>query len=265
MQKTRIMFLRNTDYTDLKSDYTDGTSHPCNHGKISEISDKGFTLVEVLVAASILGMVALAVMAAFGAGMRAFDRVRSFGGEQADVLLALEGMERDLHNAFYLSNIKFQGGSDKISFAGLAKKLEKDEQGEEKESIFLAEKSYYFDTQKKTLIREEKDYPEAVSASSGGETSEVVAHIEKLAFHYYFYKNEVKGDKENITYGWQDSWSDQEEAIPKGVKIEITFKEGDRDVAFVRTVFLPAGGEKIIEKDEEGGTGGEESGGDTGA
>ena len=85
--------------------------------------NKGFTLVELLIVASILGMVALAVLSSFDAGFRTFAHIQTFGGTQADVLLAMERFERDVKNAFRLSEITFDGGTKEISFPTVLTRL----------------------------------------------------------------------------------------------------------------------------------------------
>ena len=59
---------------------------------------KGFTLIELLVSTSILGIIGLTILATFGSGFQVYERVDNFGGAQAEILLALEEIERDLRN-----------------------------------------------------------------------------------------------------------------------------------------------------------------------
>ena len=114
----------------------------------------GFTIIELLLAATIMSMISLAVVSTFGAGLRVFDRVQSFGGFQADVLVFLEGLEHDLRNIFAFSPIKFQGDSRSMSFASVGTKL--DEDGNE--FTVLEERSYDFDGSQKGVHKQRRRF-----------------------------------------------------------------------------------------------------------
>lgn len=59
---------------------------------------RGFTLLELIVAASIVAAAAVVVAGAFAAGLKIFDRTRQLGG-YGESVVALEVMQKDLHNA----------------------------------------------------------------------------------------------------------------------------------------------------------------------
>lgn len=207
---------------------------------------RGFTLIELLIAASILGMVSLAVLSVFGTGLRTFDRVQAFGGSQAGLLLFLEKFETDVRNAFELPGASFSGSARSMSFAGVTSKLDE----EDNPFVALGKKSYLFDDAQNVLVSQEEDYPEALSSSSDVR-SERVAAVTDVRFQYYAYTKEVEEEQEKIEYGWQDAWS-EEDVLPRGVRMEVTFKNGEEDVTWERTVFIPAGGDiPGIEAEEE--------------
>lgn len=203
----------------------------------------GFTIIEFLLAAAIMSMVALAVLSTFGTGLRAFERVQSFGGFQADVLLFLEGFERDVRNTFVFSGVKFKGDSQSMSFASVGTKLDE----EDSELITLGEKSYYFDSSQNALMGEEKDY---VQTASPDIRSQRIAPIKTVEFQYYSYSKAIENGEEKIESGWQGTWTD-EENIPRGVKILLTFDDGGEEVSLARTVFIPTGGDIVDEEEEE--------------
>ncbi|MBI5149198.1 MAG: type II secretion system protein [Candidatus Omnitrophica bacterium] len=206
-----------------------------------------FTIIELLIAASIMGVVGLAVLSTFGAGLRTFDRVQAFGGPQADVLLFLDQIEHDLRNTLKTAGIKFTGTAQKVSFAALGSKLDEDDN----ELIYLGEKSYYFDSSQSEVVSEQRDYAQAVSATepgAGDVTTERVAQVTDLKFKYYFYKETIENEQKKYEYGWKDTWYDEDNP-PKGVSVELTFKNGEQEISWQRTVFIPAGGD--IPSDDE--------------
>jgi len=201
----------------------------CNHKLISGISDKGFTLIELLVTTSILGMIAIAIFATFVSGLNVYNRMETYGGVQADVLLSLEKMERDLRNVFSFKKIGFVGNTKKITFPGLIKEID----SEGNQSLFVGKISYYFDETAGTLVKEKQDYPQSLSEEGMGESNfKILAFIENINFNYYYFNQETQ------TYNWKNSW-DTGDGIPRGVKIEVTFKNDKRDVKLARTVFIP--------------------------
>ena len=218
--------------------------------------NKGFTLVELLIVASILGMVALAVLSSFDAGFRVFAHIQTFGGTQADVLLAMERFERDVKNAFRLSEITFDGGTKEISFPTVVTRLDE----EDNERVSLGKITYRFDSSQKAFVVKEEGYAGSVAGEGSGETSsEILAYIEDLNFNYYFYRKEMEGDQERVDYGWKAVWNGEEEGLPKGIKIEVVFTNGSRENSLSRTVFIPVGGETVVVSDgsEQGGEGGQ--------
>ena len=223
---------------------------------------EGFTLIEILVATSILGVIGLTILTTFGSGLHVYERVQAFGGSQAEVLLALEEMERDIKNVFPMSTVAFEGDSHRIAFPAVIETL-KIIDG--KESVvpsvgrisYYIDEAIYMDDVEKSLMRVQQNYSLAVAGGDAQEgQGETLALIEDLAFEYYYYDEEAK------TYGWQNSWSGEEETLLSGVKIEMTYKDSDQDIVIERIVVIPAL-QKIIElEDEEGeeeeGEGGEE-------
>ena len=222
----------------------------------------GFTLIEILVATSILGVIGLTILTTFGSGLHVYERVQAFGGSQAEVLLALEEMERDIKNVFPMSAVAFEGDSHRIAFPAVIEILEIIDG---KESVvpsvgrisYYIDEAIYMDDVEKSLMRVQQNYSLAVAGGDAQEgQGETLALIEDLAFEYYYYDEEAK------TYGWQNSWSGEEETLLSGVKIEMTYKDSDQDIVIERIVVIPAL-QKIIElEDEEGeeeeGEGGEE-------
>ena len=206
--------------------------------------EKAFTIIELLLAATIMSMISLAVVSTFGAGLRVFDRVQSFGGFQADVLVFLEGLEHDLRNIFAFSPIKFQGNSRSMSFASVGTKL--DEDGNE--FTVLEERSYDFDGSQKVFISKEEDFaPTVSSATEESVRTQRITPIKTVEFQYYSYSKAIENGEEKIESGWQETWTD-EEVLPKGVKILLTFDDGGEEASLARTVFIPTGGDIVDEE-----------------
>ena len=218
-------------------------------------SVRGFTLIELLVAASILGLIGLAILTTFGSGFHVYERIQSYGGVQADVLLALEEMERDLRNIFPSSVIPFEGDDQSIRFPAVIEALQQVE-GEETVVFSLGQMSYYVESTHEegaVLIQEQLGYSRALSGMKAGEGREhVLTSVKDLKFSYYAF------DGEEGTYGWEDTWPAEKKSHPAGVRIELTFHDGSRDIQLVRTVVIPS--IRVEEEIEDGEEEGEEEG-----
>ncbi|MCX5678719.1 MAG: type II secretion system protein [Candidatus Omnitrophica bacterium] len=214
---------------------------------------KGFTLVEMMLAAGILAIIGLTIVSTFSGGMNIFYRIEGQTAAKTDVLVAMEKMERDLRDTFCYTGIDFIGSSRKMAFPGLIRAF--NDKGLPEES--LGSISYYLDDRmrKRALSREVKRYSYAVKKESSPPGDILpLAEIEDVNFKYYTY------DPESESYNWASSWDktekikkkkeegvatgdvllkDREENIPLGVKIEISYKENGRTITLNRAVFLP--------------------------
>ena len=193
------------------------------------VNKKGFTLVELLVVTSILGMIILAISSTFAGGLNVYKRVQNYSGAQTDALVSLEKIEKDLRNLFSFSGIGFTGNAEKVAFPGLIKEFD----SAENQNITLGRISYYFDKKAGALIKEEQNYHQAISEETPGKNNiRVLAYIQSLNFNYYSINPDTK------EYSWKGSWA-KEEGVPLGVRIEVVFKNGKRDVKLVRPVLIP--------------------------
>ncbi len=80
---------------------------------------RGFTLIELLVVVAILAVAIAAIGACLAAGIRVWDVARDFGRIEADALLAIDEMRRDLRNAVALEAVPFAGERDAVRFGGI--------------------------------------------------------------------------------------------------------------------------------------------------
>ena len=217
---------------------------------------RGFTLIELLLTTAILAIITVAVVSTFAGGLRVYQRAQAYGGAQADVLISLEKMERDLRNVLDFSEIDFNGDTEEISFGSLIRVVD----SEGYQNLSLGRIFYYFDAVKKKLITEEQDYSDAVlEIKKGRGRVKALASIEDIKFSYYY------SDEDTQTYEWKDLWKieetkdeerktkdEEENRVPLGVKIEVTFKDDNRVVKLDRTIFIPTAVSKHKAQEETG-------------
>ena len=185
-----------------------------------------FTLIELMIAASIAGIVGLAIIFSFAAGLKAYSKVKDFNASQPGILISLEKIERDLSNTFRFTGIDFTGDKKKISFAGFLN-----------ENFCIGRISYFFNADDGgALIRTEQPYSYALLENKpDGIKSRTAAALKDVVFSYCYFSRDSK------RYDWRDSWSGGD-GIPRAVKIKVVFREGDKDLELERTVFMPVSG-----------------------
>ena len=196
-------------------------------------SPRGFSLIELVIVSSLLVLVSLAVFSVFSGGLKIYRRAQSYQGEKADILIFLEKMERELRNTFNYSALNFIGDPEKISFPGIVKRVDADGG----EALAVSRITYYFDSSKSALVKEETVFSNANTASRSGpgisEAKEGFSASD-VNFSYCYFKADGKD------YSWKDAADGG--MAPAAVKIEVVFKDGDKDVRLVRTVLIPISG-----------------------
>lgn len=79
-------------------------------------TDSGFTLVELLIATALGVLVLAAVAAVLAGGLRVWDRASGNPSALQDATLALEWLQRDLHNTTATRQMAFEGAPDSLRF-----------------------------------------------------------------------------------------------------------------------------------------------------
>jgi len=211
----------------------------CPHSQtnrgLSHLSE-GFTLIELLITSFILGVISVGIIASFASGLKVYEKVQNYMGSRADVLLALERIERDLRNIVNSSVIEFIGENELISFASVT------------DDGSLGRVLYYVKGARDMFTREEQGYKLATAMKlrkGKGKVKKLVS-VRDIDFTFYYY------DKEDKEYKWVELWDPEEngdegeeisedERVPLGVRLELTFIEGRERITLTRTVLVPVG------------------------
>jgi prepilin-type N-terminal cleavage/methylation domain-containing protein len=176
---------------------------------------RSFTFLELIIVVTIFSILSLAVYGTFNSGLRLWQRIQDKSLLQRKVLLGMERISKDLHQALNFSKIGFSAKTTEIVFAVL--------DGDEilKVTYFLeAQDLYYREENFRDVIAEKKNNAKLKRLLSG---------IENLKFSFAY---EEAGKEQ---YSWKDTWEKTEGSPPLVIKIELKVK----DVNFVKTIPLP--------------------------
>jgi prepilin-type N-terminal cleavage/methylation domain-containing protein len=199
---------------------------------------KGFTLIEVLITASIMALVAVAILSVFAAGLKVYERVRKYSDIRTDILFSLEKMEKDLRSLPNIPQIDFKAQPGLITFPAVVH-ANPDNQNE----ISLGSISYYVDDSSHYLVKDEKDYSAATAEEPGEGIVTNLVYVNSLKFTYYFYDEKAKA------FYWAESWKEDKEEnktkrkpvvhTPLGVKIEVSYDDNGESNTLTRTIYFP--------------------------
>lgn len=183
------------------------------HG--SHFTDKqGFTLLELLVAFTILGLILLIIGSSLRLGFKAWERGESIVNETQRIRTFYERFSSEIRSAYpyYISRegekrLAFKGESDSLGFVTSHVDL----------NWVGGFKWVSYAVKDGALVLKEKMLPDKELDESKGRESVLGHGVKEIRFKYY--------DKEKDSY--EDSWDSKEKGrLPEIVKVTITFKSG---------------------------------------
>lgn len=182
----------------------------------------GFTLVEILVAMTMLGVLSLALFGGLRFGMRAWDRIEEHAVGMDEMRAAQKLLRRSLEQAYPLyitgdrdfPNVDFEGTSDALVFLAPAPKVLANG-GYARFSIRM--KNY---DQGKSLIITATSKPVFPGAPAYSQEETLLGNISSVKFSYF-----GKAQPTDVPR-WHDRWQGQP-ILPQLVRIHIEFPGGD--------------------------------------
>ena len=224
--------------------------------RLSPAKGSGFTLVELLVAITIFSAIAVVLYSCFRGGIVSYRRISDEADSQQRLRYVLLNIEKDLKNAFLMTNIPFEGEDKRISFTSMLT-------DEENATLNAGRISYYIKQGDNSyvLVRKTQSLQEALSLFAAGYDTgaelmpglvsgkeEVITEgLSDIRFTYLYAENQqsvpgLEGETEeaSIAYEWVDLW--EEESLPVAVSVEIFFSDisGMKPQHIVKRTWIPA-------------------------
>ena len=191
--------------------------------------------MELFISTAIVFLVSVTVYSTFFNAINVWRRANVSRKLEKDIAINLTKLSRDMRNVFDFSGIPFEGTEDAVFFPGLVK-VTSSEQSPQTEVGRIA---YFFDKDKMTLFKEEKNYPRAYKEDKIEDDYAVpmISDIEKLTFSYCYL------DSLSSEYKWKDSWKkEDQDSIPQAVKLELVLKKNEMASGeLTKTMFIPIG------------------------
>lgn len=186
-------------------------------------SHAGFTLIEILVVATIVSILAAGLGSSFFAGMRLWGRAQQRDTASLNAWFALEVMARELRQSMEVPFAKFEGGARELSFPAAINDA-------------IVRVTYVYDGYEKRLRRLEVGLSDLLEEKLEPEVKERVLFwpAEDVAIEFATFdpirdeNGAVKG------YAWTDAW-EEDDGLP--VAIRLTIKT--RHATLTKTILLP--------------------------
>jgi hypothetical protein len=192
------------------------------------IYSRNLTLIELLVAVSLLTLVGMALFAVFSCGLRALVKAEAQPVSAGTTLLFLETMERDVRSAMTFEPLAFAGQGGGVGFPALVE----DAVGE-KSAWRPGFIRYRFDAEKRQLIREVFTFSQAVRKADGTGHKMILAGVDGVAFRY-------AGNYAAENPAWDIAWNSVD-SFPEKIRVELTFGSGSEKRLLSRMISVPVG------------------------
>lgn len=224
---------------------------------LSKRPKDGFTLVELLIAASIFSLILISLYSAFQAGILSYKRIDSAFEVYQAARIIFNRIESDLKNSFLYSadESRFKGEAQAIEFFSAIDTFEKG-------SIYPGACRIKYAFKDASLKRFFYQGADAFKEGLDSQGEDLSSDIKEVSFQYA-----CLADTPEKPYAWLESWPQttdvsQRKIIPLAVKIKLSLIEKSRGpqqagiIEFTKIVALPLSG-KSTAVSSGGGTSGE--------
>ena len=169
----------------------------------------GFTLVELLVTASLMTLVGGACVAALTGGVNVWQRARQYQTHDEPALIAFEQMQRDLQNVRRFLPIPPEGRTDRYAFAAVSR-------GGVDGGHELGHLSYFLDRRLQAVCRSFVPFRRMNRSRPQEACRPVMDGVMRLRFSYF--------GKQDGELRWSPSWDSPDP--PAAVKVSVQMGEG---------------------------------------
>ncbi len=217
---------------------------------------KAFTLIELLVSVAIFSAIAVVLYSCFRGGIISYKRIETEAEFQQRIRHVFLKMTKDFKNMVYVSNIPFEGYSNRASFVTTITE-------NDNADVNVGRVSYYLKQGNKghALIRKVESLKDALGLLSVTEENieedalktpikekpVILYGVTDLKFTYlYSNVDKAAGDTEEeeriIEYEWLDFW-ETENGLPLGIKVKLSVSgfEDSSQKKFYRQICIPVG------------------------
>ena len=179
-------------------------------------------MIEMAVAAAMVGLLGLAIFAAFNNGVRVFQRVKQ-PLVQEDLAVFLSKFTADVHNSLAFSRLQ-------PVYAGSHLELVTQVKSPKLRSYSVGKVIYTYDPGSSTFFRQQYDMSDLYTQGAPG-VSQAIAQVSALKFSYYVFDEQKNEDV------WVDDYT--KTGFPQAVRLELDIGDGKDATKVTKTVTVP--------------------------
>ena len=190
----------------------------------------GFTLIEILLVVSLMGLVGVAIYHTFANGLKIWQRSHQLILEE-DTALFLDRISRELRNAVIFSLIGFEGGEHSVKFATRIRTKADARSGREAGAAVsqIGQMEYVYDAGKKGLYQRQANYSQALDHKKGSERL-LLNQIGSVDFRYFYLDADGRLEQ-----------TKRISRIPAAVLIEVRISDDRSSRSMSKLVNIPVG------------------------
>ena len=208
-----------------------GFTPPLKCGSKSSFSRAGFTLVELLLVAVLVPLIAFAIYANFNSGIKIWQRLNQQTGLE-DLNIFSQKALKSLDGALNYSTITCEGDGESFSFASFIETEEKlgGDRG-------IGQTRLFYDPKQKAIKREQKNMSQVYKEASG-KVDILLSGVSNFEMSYFTM------NKQDKTYQWIEEWSvpAPPNELPVAVRMEFELSVVSDSRSVKKTFMIPAGG-----------------------
>ncbi len=179
------------------------------------LSLTGFTLIEIIVSATIFSFICVGVGTVFFSGMKLWKRAEQRSIYQEGIMIDLEAFARQLRQTFRLKQAGFSGSENTVSFVSL-------------DGGKIIKYIYEYDSLHKILLQKKQVFKDILEEKEIADVKEFITKIDDLKIKYL-----GMDEKKNKTE-WSNSWDGK-----KGYPLAVNLEGQKGKIKFQKTVFIP--------------------------
>jgi len=198
--------------------------------RIHRSERKGMTFIEILIVASLISLISMALYNVLSNGIRVWERSRRMVIEE-DVAIFFDKLSQDLRNTFYHSKIPFDGNEFRFSFPTMVRTPANAGRGHSGgEDIHqIGRVEYYYDTIEDKIYKRQANYGQAINERFG-QPRLLLSSVEKFRFRYVYLTEDEEVMSDEVL-----------EFLPSSIELEIEFFDDKGKRTMRKLIDVPIG------------------------
>ena len=191
---------------------------------------KAMTLMEILIVASLISVISIAVYNALSNGLKIWNKHKSLVIEE-DILIFFDKLTHDARNSFIYSKILYEGTEFSFACPTMVSVKADPQSGLDAEEYVtqIGKVDYYFDLTDRSIYLKKANYGQAVKGEYQ-DPQRLVTSVDDVRFKYIYLTDEGELTQPNIA-----------DIIPAAIEVEVQFTDRFGKRSLTKIIDIPVG------------------------